>query len=215
MTGATGFGCAPDASAARLDQPHLIVGISGASGAIIGVRLLEALQPLDVTVHLIMTRPAEVTLAQETDLKVQAVRDLADVVHPVSDVGAACASGSFPARGMIIAPCSMKTLAEIATGVTSNLLTRSADVMLKERRRLVLVPRETPLHAGHLRNMLSVTELGGIIAPPVPAFYARPDSVEALVGQTAGRLLDLFDLESGGVRRWGLDAGPKLRRRGA
>ena len=198
-----------------LGQPHLIVGISGASGAIIGVRLLEALQGQEVTTHLIMTRPAEVTLAQETDYKVQAVRALADVVHPVGDVGAACASGSFPARGMIVAPCSMKTLAEIATGVTANLLTRSADVMLKERRRLVLVTRETPLHAGHLRNMLTVTELGGIIAPPVPAFYARPESVDALVDQTVGRLLDLFDLDSGAVRRWGLTAGPKLRRPGA
>ena len=196
-----------------LEHKALIVGISGASGVIYGLRLLEALAPLPVASHLIMTRAAEMTLAYETERSVAEVRALADVSYPVSDVGAAPSSGSFPTLGMIVAPCSMKTLAEIATGVTSNLLTRSADVTLKERRRLVLVPRETPLHAGHLRNMLAVTELGAIVAPPVPAFYARPDSIQALVDQTVGRLLDLFGLDTGQVHRWGLNGRSRPRRR--
>lgn len=193
----------------------LVVGMTGASGALLGVRLLEALRAQKVPVRLIMTRPAEVTLAHETDLKLKAVRELADVVHGIDDIGAACASGSFPSRGMIIVPCSMKSLAEIATGVTSNLLTRTADVMLKERRRLVVVPRETPLHSGHLRNMLTVSELGAIVAPPVPAFYTRPETVEDVMRQTVGRLLDLFDLDLAGVERWGIDLGPGAGRRRA
>ncbi|MDX1541743.1 MAG: UbiX family flavin prenyltransferase [Geminicoccaceae bacterium] len=197
-----------------MSERALIVGITGASGTLIGVRLLEALRASGVPTRLIMTRPAEITLAHETDLKLKAIRELADVVHAIDDVGAACASGSFPARGMIIAPCSMKSLAEIATGVTSNLLTRTADVMLKERRRLVVVPRETPLHSGHLRNMLTVSELGAIVAPPVPAFYTRPETIEDVVGQTVGRLLDLFDLDVSAVRRWGVDLGPGVRRAG-
>ena len=187
-----------------MDQNHLIVGISGASGAVYGVRLLEALGPLPVTTHLIMTRAAEMTLAYETDHKVAEVRALADVFHPINDVGAAPSSGSFPTLGMIIAPCSMKSLAEIATGVTSNLLTRAADVTLKERRRLVVVPRETPLHAVHLRNMLTLSEMGAIVAPPVPAFYAKPRDLKEMVDQTVGRLLDLFGLDTGRVRRWRL-----------
>jgi flavin prenyltransferase len=187
-----------------LNQKHLIVGISGASGGVYGVRLLETLRPLPVTTHLIMTRAAEMTLAYETDHKVGEVRALADVFHPINDVGAAPSSGSFPTLGMIIAPCSMKSLAEIATGVTSNLLTRAADVTLKERRRLVVVPRETPLHAVHLRNMLTLTEMGAIVAPPVPAFYARPRDLKEMVDQTVGRLLDLFGLDTGRVRRWRL-----------
>jgi 4-hydroxy-3-polyprenylbenzoate decarboxylase len=187
-----------------LNQNHLIVGISGASGAVYGVRLLEALGELPVTTHLIMTRAAEMTLAYETDHKVGEVRALADVFHPINDVGAAPSSGSFPTLGMIIAPCSMRSLAEVATGVTSNLLTRAADVALKERRRLVIVPRETPLHAVHLRNMLTLTEMGAIVAPPVPAFYARPRDLAEMIDQTVGRLLDLFGLDTGRVRRWRL-----------
>lgn len=185
-------------------ENRLVIGISGASGVIYGVRLLVALRDLPVASHLIMTRAAEMTLAHETDHKASEIRALADVCYPINDVGAAPASGSFPTLGMIIAPCSMRTLAEIATGMTSNLLTRAADVTLKERRRLVLAPRETPLHAVHLRNMLTLAELGAIIAPPVPAFYARPDNLDAMIDHTVGRLLDLFDLDTGRVHRWGL-----------
>lgn len=187
------------------DVQRLIVGISGASGVAYGVRLLEALRPLPVEAHLVMTRAAEMTLAHETDLKVSQVRALADVCYPVADVGAAIASGSFRALGMVIAPCSIRSMSEIATGVTSNLLTRAADVTLKERRRLVLMVRETPLHSGHLRNLLALSEMGAVIAPPVPAFYIRPQSVDDIVDQSVGRVLDLFGLDSGRVRRWGED----------
>ena len=182
---------------------RLIVGISGASGAVYGVRLLEALKPLAVETHLIMTQSAEVTLAYETDYKVADVQALADVSYSVRDIGAATASGSFPAHGMIVAPCSIRSMSEIATGVTSNLLTRSADVTLKERRRLVLLVRETPLHTGHLRTMLALSEIGAVIMPPVPAFYARPETVGEIVDHTVGRALDLFDIDTGQVRRWG------------
>lgn len=181
---------------------RLIVGMTGASGVIYGIRLLEALRELEVETHLVMTKAAEMTLAYETDLKAKDIRALAAETHAIGDVGASCSSGSFRTAGMIIAPCSMKTLAEIATGVTSNLLTRSADVVLKERRRLVLLARETPLTAVHLRNMLTVTEMGGIVAPPVPAFYIKPDDIDALVDHTVGRVLDLFDLDTGRVKRW-------------
>jgi len=184
---------------------RLIVGISGASGVIYGVRLLEALRELPVESHLVMTRAAEVTLAHETDLKVAAVRALADVVHGAGDIAAAPSSGSFRAAGMIVAPCSMRSLAEIATGATTSLLTRAADVTLKERRRLVLMVRETPLHSIHLRNMLTLSEMGAVIAPPVPAFYRQPESVGDLVDQSVGRVLDLFGLDSPLVRRWGED----------
>ena len=182
---------------------RLVIGISGASGAVYGVRLLEMLRPLPVETHLVMSKSAEVTLAHETDLKIKDVQALADFWHPQADIGAAISSGSFRTLGMIVAPCSVKTLAEIASGVTSGLLTRAADVVLKERRRLVLMVRETPLTMVHLRNMLTVTEMGGIIAPPVPAFYARPDSIDAMVDHSLGRVLDLFGLDSGGVKRWG------------
>lgn len=182
---------------------RLIVGLSGASGVVYGVRLLESLRNLPVETHLVMSKSAEVTLAYETDLKVSDVQALADVWYPAGDMGAALASGSFRTLGMVVAPCSMRSLAEIAGGVTTSLLTRAADVVLKERRRLVLMVRETPLHSGHLRNMLTVSEMGAIIAPPVPAFYARPASLAEMVDQTVGRVLDLFDLESGAVRRWG------------
>jgi len=186
---------------------RLIVGISGASGVIYGIRLLEALRPLPVESHLVMSRAAEMTLAHETDLKVAQVRALADAWYPAADVGAAIASGSFPTRGMVIAPCSIRSMSEIATGVTSNLLTRAADVVLKERRRLVLMLRETPLHSGHLRNLLALSELGAVIAPPVPGFYTRPQSLDEVVDQSVGRVLDLFGLDTGKVLRWGEDRG--------
>ena len=184
------------------DRPRLIVGISGASGVIYGVRLLQALEKLPVETHLVMTRTAEVALAHETDFKVEDVRRLADVAFRIDDLAAAISSGSYRTIGMIVAPCSMRSLGEIAHGITSNLLTRAADVVIKERRRLVLVARETPLHAIHLRNMMTLAEMGVIIAPPVPAFYNRPKTLDDVVDHTVGRLLDLFDLDTGKVKRW-------------
>lgn len=185
-----------------LTNKHLIVGISGSSGVIYGVRLLRALQETEVTSHLVMSKPAEMTLAHETDLKAADIRAMADKIYPFGDVGAALASGSFLTMGMVIAPCSMKTLAEIATGMSTSLLSRAADVTLKERRRLVLMARETPLHQVHLKNMLTVTEMGGIIAPPVPAFYTKPGSLEEMVDQSVGRVLDLFGIDHALSKRW-------------
>lgn len=191
-------------------KPRLMIGISGASGAIYGVRLLELLQGTGIETHLIMSRAAQTTLAYETDLKVADVEKLATVVHSNQDIGAACSSGSFRTLGMIIAPCSIKTMSEIATGTTANLLSRAADVALKERRRVVLLLRETPLHIGHIRSMAAVTEAGAIVYPPVPAFYARPTSLAEMVDHTLGRVLDLFELDMGLVRRWSGDkARPK------
>lgn len=184
-------------------RPRLIIGISGASGAIYGVRLLELLRELPVETHLVMSRSADVTLALETGLKPAELRARADVVHAVADLAAPISSGSFQTMGMIIAPCSIRSMAEIATGVTTTLLTRAADVTLKERRRLVLMVRETPLHTGHLRTMTALSEMGAIIAPPVPAFYAKPRSLDEMIDQTLGRILDLFGLDTGRVRRWG------------
>jgi 4-hydroxy-3-polyprenylbenzoate decarboxylase len=184
------------------EPKRLVIGISGASGVIYGVRLLEALKLLPVETHLVMTRTAEVTLAHETDFKVAAVRKLADVAHGVDDLAAAVSSGSFRTLGMIVAPCSMRSLGEIATGISSNLLTRAADVVLKERRKLVLLVRETPLHAIHLRNMATLADMGAIIAPPVPAFYNRPKTLEDVIDHTVGRVLDLFGLDTGKVKRW-------------
>ena len=181
---------------------RLIVGISGASGVIYGVRLLQALKPLSVETHLVMTRTAEVTLAHETKMKVTDVRRLADVAYPIGDLAAAISSGSFQTMGMIVAPCSMRSLGEIAHGISSNLLTRAADVVLKERRRLVLVARETPLHTIHLRNLVTVSELGAIVAPPMPAFYNKPKTLDDVIDHTVGRVLDLFGLETGKVKRW-------------
>ncbi|GAB4176301.1 MAG: UbiX family flavin prenyltransferase [Thalassobaculales bacterium] len=193
---------------------RLIVGITGASGVIYGVRLLELLRSLsDIETHLVMSRSAEVTLALETGLKAEAVKAMADVCHAPGDLAAAISSGSFRTMGMVIAPCSMKTLAEIASGVSGGLLPRAADVVLKERRRLVLLVRETPLHLGHLRNMVAVTEMGAVVAPPVPAFYARPASIEQMIDHTLGRVLDLFGLDAGTVSRWGEAAGPRRPRR--
>jgi flavin prenyltransferase len=182
---------------------RLIVGISGASGVIYGARLLELLQPLEIETHLVISRAAEVTLALETDLKPAALRARADVVHAIGDMAAPISSGSFKTLGMVVAPCSIRSMSEIAAGVTTTLLTRAADVVLKERRRLVLVVRESPLHTGHLRTMTTLSEMGAVIAPPVPAFYAKPRTLEEMVDQTLGRVLDLFGMDTGTVRRWG------------
>jgi 4-hydroxy-3-polyprenylbenzoate decarboxylase len=181
---------------------RLIVGISGASGTIYGVRLLELLRKTEVETHLVMSRSAEMTLAYETDIKPKDVRALASVHYAVTDIGAAISSGSFPTMGMIIAPCSIRTMSEIASGVTASLLSRAADVVLKEKRRLVLAIRETPLHVGHLRSMTVLAEIGAVIAPIVPAFYNRPRSVDDIVNHTCGRLLDLFGIDTGIVKRW-------------
>ncbi len=192
-----------------IDPLRLVVGISGASGVIYGIRLLELLQSTAVETHLVMSKAAEMTISYETDRKTSEVKKLADVCYPVGDIGASISSGSFRTEGMIIAPCSVRTMSEIASGVTSTLLTRAADVVLKERRRLVLLLRETPLHAGHLRTMLQVTEMGAVVMPPVPAFYARPANIDEMVQQTLGRALDLFGIDSGVVRRWGEKKGKK------
>jgi len=185
------------ASAARL-----IVAISGASGVIYGVRALQRLRDAGVETHLVMTRAAKITLSHETNLKVADVEALASVVHHADDIGASISSGSFRTLGMIVAPCSIRSLSEIASGVTSGLLTRAADVVLKERRRLVLLVREAPLHSGHLKSMLAASEMGAIIVPPVPAFYFRPTTLDEVIDQTIGRSLDLFGLDVGGVQRW-------------
>lgn len=181
---------------------RIIVAISGASGPIYGVRLLQLLRIADVETHLVISKSAEVTIAHELDLTPKAIRALASVHYASQDIAAAISSGSFRTMGMIVAPCSMRSMAEIASGVTTSLLTRAADVVLKERRRLVLMVRETPLHLGHLRAMTQLTEMGAIIAPPVPAFYARPKSIEDMVDHSVGRVLDLFDIDAGVVRRW-------------
>jgi flavin prenyltransferase len=181
---------------------RLIIGISGASGTIYGVRLLQILRKAEIESHLVMSKSAEMTMAYETDFKPKDVRALADVHYPVSDIGAAISSGSFPTLGMIVAPCSIRTMSEIATGVTSSLLSRAADVVLKEKRRLVLAVRETPLHGGHLRTMTTLADIGAVIAPIVPAFYNRPQSVDDIINHTCGRLLDLFGIDTGMVKRW-------------
>jgi 4-hydroxy-3-polyprenylbenzoate decarboxylase len=187
---------------------RLIVGISGASGTAYGAAALRMLHALGIETHLVMTRSAMVTLAHELPLKVRDVQEIASVVHRVDDIGASIASGSFRTMGMLVAPCSIRSLSEIAYGTTSNLLTRAADVVLKERRRLVLMVRETPLHLGHIRAMAQATEAGAIIMPPVPALYAKPATVEEIIEHSVARALDLFDLDSGKLRRWGEDVGP-------
>lgn len=181
---------------------RLIVGISGASGVIYGVRLLQLLRDVSIETHLVISRSAEITIAHETSHKLAYVKSLATATYGINDIGALIASGSQPTMGMIIAPCSIRSLSEISSGVTSTLLTRAADVVLKERRRLVLMVRETPFHAGHLKSMLAVTEMGGIIAPPVPAFYANPTSLEDMIDHTVGRVLDLYGIDVGAVTRW-------------
>jgi flavin prenyltransferase len=190
------------------DRPRLVIGVTGASGAIYGVRALKAAADLGVETHLVVSKAAALTLSQEMGLTPADLAERADVVHRQSDIGAPIASGSFRTLGMIIAPCSIRTLSEIATGVTSTLMSRAADVTLKERRPLVLMVRETPFHLGHLRTMVRVTEMGGIICPPLPAFYAQPQSIEEMVDQSVGRALDLFGLGWEPVKRWGSDIGP-------
>ncbi|MBV8512875.1 MAG: UbiX family flavin prenyltransferase [Xanthobacteraceae bacterium] len=181
---------------------RLVVGISGASGVIYGVRMLELLRDTDVETHLVMSKSAELTLAYETEFKPKEVKALASVNHPATDIGAAISSGSFPTMGMVIVPCSIRTMSEIATGVTSSLVSRAADVVLKEKRRLVLALRETPLHGGHLRTMTTLADIGAVVAPIVPAFYAKPKTVDDIINHTVGRLLDFFGIETKVVRRW-------------
>ena len=181
---------------------RLVVGISGASGTIYGIRMLELLRGTDIETHLVMSKSAELTLAYETDYKPKDVRALAAVNHPNADIGATISSGSFQTIGMVVAPCSIKTMSEIATGVTSTLMSRAADVVLKERRRLVLALRETPLHGGHLRTMTQLADMGAILAPIMPAFYNRPKTIDDIVNHTVGRLLDLFEIENAAVKRW-------------
>ena len=182
---------------------RIIIAITGATGAIYGVRLLKLLATVpEIETHLLVSDAAILTLGHEMNASKPDVEAIAHVSYDVNDLGAAIASGSFRSEGMIIAPCSMKTLAAIANGVSDNLIVRAADVVLKERRKLVLMAREAPLHLGHLRNMVAVTEMGGIIFPPVPGFYQHPESIADLVNQTLGRVLDLFDIENEKVLRW-------------
>ncbi|HEY4273968.1 MAG TPA: UbiX family flavin prenyltransferase [Rhizomicrobium sp.] len=188
----------------RNSSKRLVVGLSGASGVAYGIRLLEALSELRIESHLVMTKPARVTIAYETKLSPKQVEAKADHVHGIDDIAAPISSGSFRTAGMIVAPCSVRSMSEIATGVTSNLLTRAADVMLKERRPLILMVREAPLHLGHLRTMTALTEMGAIILPPVPAFYAEPKTLSDLVDQVVGKALDLLGMEWP-MKRWGED----------
>ncbi|MBF9000256.1 MULTISPECIES: UbiX family flavin prenyltransferase [Vibrio] len=186
-----------------MTKDRLVIGISGASGFMYGFRALQMASSLGIETHVVMSPAADLTREHETDISASAIQDLADVVHPIDAVGASIASGSFKTLGMLVAPCSMHTLAAIANGVTDNLLTRAADVALKERRRLVLMARETPLHAGHIRNMQWVTESGGIVFPPVPALYAKPQSVEEIIDHSVSRALGMFGIECEQMPRWG------------
>jgi 4-hydroxy-3-polyprenylbenzoate decarboxylase len=201
-------------SSAKADsKTRLVVGLSGASGVAYGIRLLEACGDLGIESHLVMTKPAEMTIGYETSLKPAQVAAKADYSYAIGDIAAPIASGSFKTQGMVVAPCSVRTMSEIATGVTTSLLTRAADVTLKERRPLILMVRETPLHLGHLRTMVALAEMGAILLPPVPAFYAEPRTLTDLVDQMVGRALDLLGHEWPDVRRWGEDLA-KGRRRG-
>jgi 4-hydroxy-3-polyprenylbenzoate decarboxylase len=185
------------------DTPRrLILGISGASGVIYGVRALEVLREMDIETHLVMSKSAELTMSFEMEMKPKQVKEMASVNHPVGDVGASISSGSFKTMGMLILPCSIRSMSEIAAGTTGTLMSRAADVVLKERRRLVLGVRETPLHAGHLRTMAQLSEMGAVIAPIVPAFYIKPQSLDDIINHTVGRLLDLFGIDTGAVKRW-------------
>jgi flavin prenyltransferase len=186
-------------------KDRLVVGLSGASGVAYGVRLLEAAADLGIESHLVMSKAAEMTIGYETSMKPREVAQKATFAYAIGDIAAPIASGSFKTRGMIIAPCSVRTMSEIATGVTSSVLTRAADVTLKERRPLVLVVRETPLHLGHLRTLASLAEMGAVIFPPVPAFYAAPHTLSDIVDQTVGRILDFLGYDWPRVRRWGED----------
>jgi flavin prenyltransferase len=189
---------------------RLIVGISGATGSIYGIRMLEILAPIeDVETHLVLTKAAKMTLQIETPYSVKQVEDLADVVHDVNNVGASISSGSFRTEGMVIAPCSMKSMGGIACSVGGDLLVRAADVILKERKKLVLVVRETPLHLGHLESMVQLTRMGAVILPPVPAFYHRPKTLDDVINQTVTRILDQFGIDANLFERWSDD---QLRR---
>jgi 4-hydroxy-3-polyprenylbenzoate decarboxylase len=193
---------------------RLVVGLSGASGVAYGIRLLEALGDLGIESHLVMSKPAEMTIGYETKLTPREVAAKADHRYGINDIGAPIASGSFKTMGMVVAPCSVRSMSEIATGVTTSLLTRAADVTLKERRPLILMVRETPLHLGHLRNMVALAEMGAIILPPVPAFYAEPNTLSDLVDQMVGKALDLLGHEWPAMKRWGEDLSNGKRKSG-
>ena len=186
-------------------EPRLVVGISGASGAAFGIRFLEACSELGIESHLVMSKPGEMTIGYETKFTPKQVAAKADRLYAIGDIAAPIASGSFQTDGMVIAPCSVRTWSEIATGVTTSLLTRAADVTLKERRPLILLVRETPLHLGHLRTLVQLAEMGAIILPPVPAFYAEPRTISDIIDQMTGRMLDLLGYDWPMVRRWGED----------
>ena len=183
-------------------RQDVVVAMTGASGAIYGIRLLEVLRASGVRTHLVVSKAGTLALRYETDMALSEVQALADETHPIGDVGASIASGSFQTRGMVVAPCSVKTMSEIASGVTGNLISRAADVALKERRRVVLILRETPLHLGHIRAMAQVTEMGAVVFPPVPAFYVRPKTIAELVDHSIGRVLDLLGIETDLLERW-------------
>ena len=198
-------------TAGKDGQPkRLIVGISGASGIVFGIRMLEVLKQRNIETHLIISKAAEMTLAYESDLKAKDLREMANEYHPMTDIGANISSGSYKTIGMIIVPCSVRTMSEIASGVTGSLMSRAADVALKDRRRLVLAVRETPLHTGHLRTMTQLSEMGAIIAPIMPAFYNRPKTLEDIIDHTVGRLLDLFDIDAKLLKRWKEDGDPLI-----
>ncbi len=194
-----------------VSRRRLVIGMTGASGALLGIRALEMLREADIETHLVVSHSGQMTIAYETDFKPKNMRDLADVVHPITDIGASISSGSFPTMGMLVLPCSVRSMSEIATGVTTSLLTRAADVVLKERRRLVLGVREAPLHAGHLRNMAQLADMGAIIAPIVPAYYTRPRTVDDIVNETAARLISYFGIDVASLKRWGENTGPKKK----
>jgi 4-hydroxy-3-polyprenylbenzoate decarboxylase len=196
----------------KTGKNRIVVGISGASGVVYGIRLLEALKEVGAESHLVVTKPGEMTIGYETNLTPKQVAARADHAYAIQDIAAPLASGSFKTQGMIVAPCSVRTMSEIATGVTTNLLTRTADVMLKERRPLILLVRESPLHLGHLRTMTALAEMGAIILPPVPAFYAEPHTLSDIVDQMVGRALDLLGYTWPDVRRWGEDLAKGRRR---
>ena len=200
-------------NAVKIKAERLVIGLTGASGVAYGIRALEACADLGIESHLVVTKPAEMTIGYETKLTPKQVAAKADYTYAISDIAAPIASGSFRTKGMLVAPCSVRSMSEIATGVTTSLLTRAADVMLKERRPLILMVRETPLHLGHLRTMTALAEMGAIILPPVPAFYAEPKTLTDLVDQMVGRALDLLGHEWPTVRRWGEDIA-KGRRKG-
>ncbi len=195
------------------EKKRLVVGISGASGVAFGIRLLDACRELEIESHLVMSKPGEMTIGYETDLTPKQVAAKADKLYAIGDIAAPIASGTFQTAGMVIAPCSVRTWSEIATGVTTNLLTRAADVTLKERRPLILMVRETPLHVGHLRSLTQLAEMGAIILPPVPAFYAEPKKISDFVDQTVGRALDLLGYDWPDMKRWGEDLAKGRRRK--